>query len=425
MHIRQILQRREAIRTELRSLLESHPGEMPADVAARFSTLQSEAEALNVAEAREAAVADLDRRAAGHPIGGAGDTFEAQAARVTALDVIRAQAGMADEGASRAREVSQEIARRSGRKPEGMYVPMDARPTREQRAFNLTTGAGSSLVQTDIAPSWIDILRAKSIVMTLGATRITGLVGNLALPRLTGSASTYWVQDGTAVTYSNPTVDQVTFSPHHVGGVVTLSRQLIQQSSPSAAAIVENDLAALVATAIDQAALAGTGSSGQPTGILNASGLTIVPGDTNGAAITWANIQELVGSVDTANALTGALGFASNAKVAKSMRKTLRTTTDTASNFILVGNGQLAGYPLASSQNVPSTGTKGTGTGLSSLVFGDWSSLVIAEWSALDILVNPYGTAYAAGGVDVRAMATIDVNFRHVPAFAAITDIIA
>jgi hypothetical protein len=138
------------------------------------------------------------------------------------------------------------------------------------------------------------------------------------------------------------------------------------------------------------------------------------------------NIQALVGTVDTANALAGRLGFASNSKVAKTMRTTLKTTADTSSNFIL-GDAiaQLAGYPLAISQNVPSTLTKGTGTGLSALVFGDWSALVVAEWSALDILVNPYGTSYSAGGVDVRAMASVDIGLRHAPAFAAITDLIA
>ncbi len=426
MNLRHILARREQIRVELRGIMDANPGEMPPEAAAKFTALQSEAEQLNVAEARAAVMADLDRRAAGQPLaGGNSDTFEAQAARVTALDVIRAQIGGTDAGSGRAREVSAEVARRSGRNAEGLYLPMDARPTQEQRSFNLTTGNGAGLVQTDIAPSLIDALRAKSIVMMLGATRITGLVGNLAIPRLSATASTYWVADGTAVTTSNPTIDQVTFTPHHVGGLVTLSRQLLQQSSIGANAIVENDLAALIATAIDQAALTGSGSAGQPTGILNLSGLNVVSGGTNGLAISWANLQALVGDIDQSNALMGALGFATNAKVAKSMRSTLKTAADSCSNFILAGAGPLAGYPLATSQNIPSTLTKGTGTGLSAMIFGDWSSLVIAEWSALDLLVNPYGSAYAAGGVDVRAMATVDVNVRHVPAFAAITDLIA
>jgi HK97 family phage major capsid protein len=334
--------------------------------------------------------------------------------------------GLTDAAASRAREVSAEIATRSGRNPQGLFFPTNARPNAaERRDLSLTTGNGAALVQTDVSPDVIDILRNKSVVRSLGATVISGLIGNLAVPRISASSTTYWVADGASITASNPTIDQVTFSPHHVGGIVSLSRSIIMQSTPDAALLVENDLAALIATATDQAALFGSGTGGQPLGILSQIGLNVVPGGANGAAITWQNIQALVGSVDLSNALMGNLGFATNAKVTRSMRSALKTTTDTSSNFILGNNGQLAGYPLGASQNVSSTGTKGTGTGLSSMIFGDWSSLVIAEWSALDLLVNPYGASYSAGGVDVRAMATVDINFRHIPAFAALTDIIA
>jgi hypothetical protein len=75
---------------------------------------------------------------------------------------------------------------------------------------------------------------------------------------------------------------------------------------------------------------------------------------------------------------------------------------------------------------VPATFTKGTGTALSALIFGDWSQLLLGFWSELDILVNPYdSTAYAAGGVLIRAMMTCDVEIRHPLSFAAITDLIA
>jgi len=118
-------------------------------------------------------------------------------------------------------------------------------------------------------------------------------------------------------------------------------------------------------------------------------------------------------------------GFATNAKSVSKMRRTLRTTADTASTFIMEGPAQLAGYPLASSQNVPSTLTKGTSSGVcSALIFGDWSQLMLGFWSELDILVNPYeSTAYSKGNVQVRAMATADVAIRHPAAFAATVDL--
>jgi HK97 family phage major capsid protein len=423
--IREILSRREAIRSEMRAIHAAHPDALPDAQQKRWNELEAQAANLNALEARQAMMDDLDRRSSGQHVAGSGDSsFDALSAQVSIMDTIRAQMGATDAGAGRAREVSAELARRSGRNPDGLFAPMGVSAA-ERRTLNLSTGAGSNLVQTTVASSVIDVLRAKSVVMKAGATVISGLVGNLALPRLASSASVGWFTDGATIGSGNPTLEQQTFSPHHVGGIVSVSRQLVQQSSPDVARVVENDLAALIATGIDTAALNGSGSSGQPTGILNTSGLTIVAGGTNGLAASWANIQALVGAVDTANALDGSLAFVTNAKVCKSLRSTLKTTADASSNFIMVNPGQLAGYPLFSTQNMPSNITKGTGTNLSAMLFGDFSSVYIAAWSMLDILVSPYSTSFTNGGLDIRAAATVDIGTRHIAAFAATTDIIA
>jgi HK97 family phage major capsid protein len=422
--MRELLARRESIRTEMRALHDAASGgALSAEAQTRWTVLEGEAASLQAQESRQAMLDDLDRRAAGATVAGGDSRFEDLAAQVTVLDTIRAQLGGADAGAGRAREYSQEMSRRSGVKPNGLFAPMGA--PREERTFNLATGNGAGLVQTTVAPTVIDVLRARSIVMGLGAQMLDGLVGNLALPRLASSASVGWVADGTSVPTGNPVIEQQIFSPHHVGGVVSLSRQLVQQSSPAVARVVQGDLAALIATAIDTAALNGTGGV-QPTGILNTAGLNIVNTGGNGAAVSYANLQALVGSVDVSNALDGKLAFATNARVAKSMRTTLKSATDTASSFIVTTPGQCAGYPLAISNNLPNTLTRGSGTALSPVIFGDWSSVYIAAWSMLDILVNPYSaTSYGSGGVDVRAMATVDIGTRHIAAFAALTDVIA
>src|SRR5258708_2604201 len=66
MKLREILARREAIRLEMRSLVDASPnGDMPADAAARFTALEAEAATLNAAETRQATLDDLDRRAGG------------------------------------------------------------------------------------------------------------------------------------------------------------------------------------------------------------------------------------------------------------------------------------------------------------------------------------------------------------------------
>jgi HK97 family phage major capsid protein len=131
------------------------------------------------------------------------------------------------------------------------------------------------------------------------------------------------------------------------------------QSSPDAVRPVENILSGAVAQAIGQAALVG-GGAGQPNGILSVSaGVPIISGGTNGAAPTWNNLVGVVASVDVSNALQGRLGWAGNAKVTSVLRRTLKSVGDTSSNFIMGTDGTLIGYPYASTQNIPSNGTKG------------------------------------------------------------------
>jgi HK97 family phage major capsid protein len=406
-------------------------GVLSADAESRWSALRGEVDDLQAAIERQAVLDDAERRAAGQPLNGGDHRFDEVAARVTAVDVIRAQMGATDAGAGRAREVSAEIARRSGRNPEGMYFHLGASGAPvEQRVFTTTnpaSGPGSNLIQTTVSPNLIDRLRERVVVRQMGATVLSGLVGNLSIPRLKASATAAWVAENSAITASDPQTDQVSFAPHHVGGIVSLSRNMIQQPSLDVARMVEDDLTKLIAVAIDQAAIQGGGTN-QPSGLLaGSSGINqVFTAGGNGGAITWANVIAVIGAVDTSNALAGALGFVTNGKVVKSARTTTKTSGDTTSNFIMNDATTLAGYPLASTQNVPSNLTKGSGTNLSALIFGDWSQLVIGFWSELDILVNPMdSTAFAAGGVLVRAMATADVKLRQPLAFASLPDIIA
>jgi hypothetical protein len=87
-------------------------------------------------------------------------------------------------------EVSQELARRSGKPPQGFYLPMDAPIFRqaEHRDLTSSTGTGAVATRTDSA-RLIDLLRAKSVLGTLGARFPVVGTGNLRLPRRTATAA--------------------------------------------------------------------------------------------------------------------------------------------------------------------------------------------------------------------------------------------
>ncbi len=95
------------------------------------------------------------------------------------------------------------------------------------------------------------------MVMKMGARMLDGLVGNIAIPKLSAGATAYWVDPDstTGPTESKQTFGQVALSPKTVGGMTDISRQLLQQSSPSVDMLIEDDLQKILAIAIDAAAL--------------------------------------------------------------------------------------------------------------------------------------------------------------------------
>lgn len=336
------------------------------------------------------------------------------------------------------REVSAEIERQTGRATSGFFMPHNL----EMRAPYAVgaAGTGGNLVATNLlASSFIDVLRNNALIMSMGPTMLTGLVGNVAIPRATAATQTYWVAEATALTESEATFDQVTLSPKQIGARSQYSRLALQQTTPDIEQIVRNDLAKVMALGIDKAAISGTGSNGQPTGILNQSGIGSVAMGTNGAAFTdsasgsTSGLDQLIaleGKLDVANALNGNLYYLTNAKVVQALKK-LKTAYGeylwTAMDGVTTSGtpGGVNGYQVMRSNQVPSNLTKGSGSNLSALLFGDFSQLIIGMWGATEILPNPYGSGYTAGSVDIRAMQTVDMAVRHAESFAAITDIIA
>lgn len=415
MRIQQILAKREEIRSQMQALVEAHPGEMPAEIASKFDTLKAEAEALNAQEARAAAIADLDRRSAGTPLTGDAN-FNNLLAGYSLTRALAVSAGLASGG--REAEVNQEL--RRSRHFEGFAVPLDAvRYTpRELRAVT-AAGAGAPLISTEIGPV-IDRLRNASMVQRAGATFLAGLTANVSFPRIAASATAQWVADGSALTLTDPSTNTVSLTPHSVGALTEYSRQTLLQASPDVDNLIRSDLSKVLAAAIDLGAIAGTGTGAQPTGVLNTAGIGSVAMGTNGAALTYAAVQDLVASVANANGEGDTMAFITNTKVRTAVRKMLDAQNRPLGEAVVFGD-----IPAIYSNAVTSAGTKGTGTNLSTLLYGNWSDLLIGVFGALDIVSNPYGDGYARGAVQVRAFAAVDVAPRHAASFGAITDIAA
>lgn len=425
MSIRKLQDARARITGEMRSIISAPgaDGNLTAEQETRFDALKVELETTETRIARQTTLDDAERRMAGQTITGSGDNnLDRELRSFSLVRALAGQAGIQGVDAGRERELSAEIARRAGRPFQGMAVPMAIfhQPVEQRGLMVGDNTKGGYLVQTGDGGQFIDILRAKLGVRRLGARVLSGLVGNLEIPRLDASASSGWVGENQALTLSEQSFGATSMSPRHCGALTELSRNMLQQPSQDVEALVRSDFAAILAAAVDIAAVNGSGVGAEPAGILQTSGIGSVVMGTNGGALTADAVRDLIGKVDDANADGESMAFLTNTKVKTSALK----LKDGDGNYMGLDT-VFAGYPAVFSNNVPHTLTKGTAAAVCSpLIFGNWSDLLLGYWSELDILVNPFeSTAYAKGNVQIRAMLTMDTAVRHAASFAAITDL--
>jgi len=313
-------------------------------------------------------------------------------------------------------ECSREIAKNLNRmnEPNKFFVPFEVlqRPAAQRERRDLTSGTGSAggfLVSTDNI-GFIEMLRNRSVAFRMGVRRLSGLMGNVTVPRQSAAATAFWLStEATAITESQQTFVQMALTPKNVGAYTEISRQLLLQSSPAAEGIVTDDLAQVVALAVDLAVLEGSGASGQPTGISNTAGI----GSVTGTSIAYAGVLEFQTDVAGSNVMPQRGGYVTTPAVASLLMQRVKFTS-TASP-LWEGNiwdGSMAGFPAMSS-NQPSAAT---------MTFGDWQEAVVGEWGVLEVEVNPYAN-FPAGIIGVRAMYSMDVGIRRPFAFSRATSI--
>ena len=335
-------------------------------------------------------------------------------------------------------EVHRAIEAKLGRPTEGIYVPardlnwgLNTRGYYGQRD-TMQTGQdtlGGNLVDTELRSSeFIDALRNRAMISRLGARMLSGLQGNLDIPRQSGVTTTYWVAEGGTITESNLTIDLISMRPRDLTCLTSVTRRMLMQGSLDVEALIRFDMLQQMALGIDLAAISGTGISNQPLGILNYPGVNSVAIGANGGAPAWSHLVQLETEIAVDNADDGTCYYLTNARTRGKLKTTAKVTgqdvflwTDSPTEK---GMGMVNGYGAAVSNQVPSNGTKGSGSSLSSIIFGDFSQLLIGEWGVLEIMPNPYGQGYPSGSVQIRTMVTVDVVPRRPQYFAVITDVV-
>lgn len=402
MRLHEIREQRAGKIAEMRSLTE---GEMTAEKKTRFDALKAEVVALEADEQRAAFLEEAERRAMGQPADKQAAQLES---RISVIDAINAQIeGRSLSGALA--EFNQEQ-KRQGITSRGVLVPASLF---EKRA---DTSTASQIVPDDYAPNeYVGLLRNSMVVQRLGARVLPNLRGDLVVPKAATSHTAEWLAEGDKLVGSNATYGSIKLTPRHVGAKTELSRQLLQQSSPAVEALVRDDFVQIVSLALDLAMLHGDGIK-EPLGLVGRTGLAGDVQTGNLATLSWATFLELFEKLALVNANPN--GIVTHPEVVTKLRSTLKTT---GLPGYLMENGQVGGINVSMTNQLQAkAGTPDKGR----LILGDFSQILIGQWGALDILANPYAQdSFDAGAVQIRVMATMDMQVRHEAAFVLVEDL--
>jgi HK97 family phage major capsid protein len=338
-------------------------------------------------------------------------------------EIAQYNLGAAIENATRARGgmpsgfegvIHGELAKRYGeRGPHRLLIPIDVirhhvRQSLATRADIVgTTSAGGYLVETQNM-GFVELALAQQIFGLFGVPTLEGLVGNVNVPTLKSVGTTTDLASETTQAANNgQTFGQIALTPRTEATYFEVSRLLLRQTAPSTQTFLVNALLAAFRAHLEYLAIRGSGSAGQPTGILNAPGTNAV--NLGGSPMDRLNLLSM--QTATGDRLGPSGGYVMTRSVADTLAQRLESGV---SSFTLWrGNlyqGIVGGFPAVSTSNMPSA----------TIVFGNWANSVFAAWGTLELEVNPV-VNFQAGIVGMRIIHALDFALTDPSAFTIAT----
>ena len=286
-----------------------------------------------------------------------------------------------------------------------------------------TFGDGGALVGSDrLDAQFIDLIRNRSAFLNSGLTMLSGLEGNVEIPKKLSSSQYYFVGENAEVANSKLTFGLVNMVPRTIGVRVPISRRMMIQSSPDIENLVRMDMAESVALGMDYTIGYGTGSNGQPLGIINTTGIGSVTlgggtakafpvslggdGSTTHNCGDWGDYVDLETELAIDNLDAGSMRYIGNSVVRGALKQTLRASA-AGSDYVMRDDGTVNGYAFTVSNQMQ----------LNDVLFGNFADCVVGMWSGLDVVVAPY-TQSASGQVILTVHQDFDVAVRRPQSFA-------
>jgi len=293
--------------------------------------------------------------------------------------------------------------------------------------------AGGYLVPTQLSQDVIELLRAATVMRSAGTPTIQMPTGTFKMPKITsGTAGTY-IGENTNITKSEPAVGQLTLTFKKLAVLVPLSNDLLRYSSPSADAIVRNDVVRGLATREDQAFLRDDGSSGTPKGLrywAPAANVIAANGTVSLANVTT-DLGKLVLQLKSANVPMSRPCWIGSPRTEHYLATVLNSNGQFVYRNEIIG-GSLWSWPFKTTTSIPETLTDGGGANESELYLVDLDDCVIGESMGLSVDASDTAAyhdgsnviaAYSQDQTVIRAIAEHDFGVRREEAVALLNQV--
>lgn len=213
---------------------------------------------------------------------------------------------------------------------------------------------GAELAQADTryTGDFIDYLYAQTIFDRLPLREIPA---NVHIKGQDGAATAYWVGQSKSIPVTKADFNDVTLTRLKVAALAVISKELLQDSSPSAELLVRDALVQASAQRVDQTFLSNAAAVANvsPAGILN--GLTALTSAGNDVEGLISDIKALYAPFIAANNASGL-----QLVTTESLAKSISLMTNAMGNFAFPGvtnsGGTLLGDPVVAGGNVGAGG---------------------------------------------------------------------
>ena len=301
----------------------------------------------------------------------------------------------------------------------GVPVPWEALETRTGET--LADGTPNPLRTAPI----IERLFAESVAARMGGRMVNIGVGESEYPVATSAVTAGWAGSETGNVpgpSAYTTIDRPLKPDNTLGVHMRITRKALKQSGTGLEQAVRRDMNGAMQEAMDRAVFLGSGTAGEPTGLIpGASSYGITETDLTSAADTDSRMREIISEAVhfmTANAARGP----------QDLRMLVRpefwgwfdkyiwdNTTPGGGSGVTHWDRMLSKFQsitLSPNALEAPTGSPVATTAILTTTAGGTPPFFVGTWGAIDLIRDPYSDAQS-GGLRLTALATMDVTISR------------